>query len=76
MGELIADPIFSRPFWNWDAPTGMYIPEIFTEFLFYDEKKDLVRVKVARPSTTKRKTEEKSAQYEVLVIKEIEFAGN
>ncbi|VVA23564.1 PREDICTED: polyphenol oxidase [Prunus dulcis] len=31
MGELIGDPTFALPFWNWDAPAGMYIPEIFTD---------------------------------------------
>ncbi|BFG27708.1 hypothetical protein CerSpe_139820 [Prunus speciosa] len=31
MGELIDDPTFALPFWNWDAPAGMYIPEIFTD---------------------------------------------
>ncbi|CAB4290256.1 unnamed protein product [Prunus armeniaca] len=31
MGELIGDPTFALPFWNWDAPAGMCIPEIFTD---------------------------------------------
>ncbi|KAM1033270.1 hypothetical protein TB2_036279 [Malus domestica] len=31
MGELIGDQTFALPFWNWDAPAGMYIPEIFTD---------------------------------------------
>ncbi|XP_021830796.1 polyphenol oxidase, chloroplastic-like [Prunus avium] len=31
MGEVIGDPTFALPFWNWDAPAGMYIPEIFTD---------------------------------------------
>ncbi|BFG27709.1 hypothetical protein CerSpe_139830 [Prunus speciosa] len=31
MGELIGDPTFALPFWNWDAPAGMYIPKIFTD---------------------------------------------
>jgi polyphenol oxidase len=31
MGKLIDDPTFALPFWNWDAPAGMYIPSIFTD---------------------------------------------
>ncbi|XP_076934062.1 polyphenol oxidase, chloroplastic-like [Bidens hawaiensis] len=29
-GKLINDPNFAMPFWNWDAPDGMYIPDIYT----------------------------------------------
>ncbi|CAH1436314.1 unnamed protein product [Lactuca virosa] len=29
-GKLIDDPNFAIPFWNWDAPDGMQIPDIFT----------------------------------------------
>ncbi|CAI9279705.1 unnamed protein product [Lactuca saligna] len=29
-GKLINDPNFAIPFWNWDAPDGMKIPDIYT----------------------------------------------
>ncbi|KAI3718879.1 hypothetical protein L6452_19764 [Arctium lappa] len=29
-GKLIDDPNFAIPFWNWDAPDGMIIPDIYT----------------------------------------------
>ncbi|KAJ9563132.1 hypothetical protein OSB04_008292 [Centaurea solstitialis] len=29
-GKLIDDPNFAIPFWNWDAPGGMTIPDIYT----------------------------------------------
>nr|XP_043626900.1 polyphenol oxidase, chloroplastic-like [Erigeron canadensis] len=29
-GKLIDDPTFAIPFWNWDAPDGMKIPDIYT----------------------------------------------
>ncbi|KAG9147457.1 hypothetical protein Leryth_027477 [Lithospermum erythrorhizon] len=28
-GELINDPTFALPYWNWDAPCGMTIPAMF-----------------------------------------------
>ncbi|KAJ0448531.1 putative catechol oxidase [Helianthus annuus] len=29
LGKLINDPTFALPFWKWDEPAGMSIPEIF-----------------------------------------------
>ncbi|KAF6172146.1 hypothetical protein GIB67_003838 [Kingdonia uniflora] len=29
LGKLIGDPTFAIPFWNWDAPEGMYMPKIY-----------------------------------------------
>ncbi|KAM0050074.1 putative catechol oxidase [Helianthus debilis subsp. tardiflorus] len=29
LGKLINDPTFALPFWKWDEPAGMLIPEIF-----------------------------------------------
>ncbi|KAK4484609.1 hypothetical protein RD792_007198 [Penstemon davidsonii] len=29
LGELIDDPTFALPFWNWDNPKGMQMPKIF-----------------------------------------------
>ncbi|KAL0406625.1 UNVERIFIED_CONTAM: Polyphenol oxidase II, chloroplastic [Sesamum latifolium] len=31
LGKLIDDPTFALPFWNWDNPKGMYIPEFFLD---------------------------------------------
>ncbi|CAA6667267.1 unnamed protein product [Spirodela intermedia] len=31
LGKLIGDDSFALPFWNWDAPAGMTIPQIFTD---------------------------------------------
>ncbi|KAI5331121.1 PREDICTED: polyphenol oxidase [Prunus dulcis] len=31
LGDLIQDPTFALPFWNWDAPDGMYMPAIFED---------------------------------------------
>lgn len=30
LGELIGDPSFGLPFWNWDNPDGVVLPEAFT----------------------------------------------
>jgi polyphenol oxidase len=29
LGDLIGDPTFGLPYWNWDAPEGMIMPSIF-----------------------------------------------
>ncbi|MCL7024110.1 hypothetical protein MKW94_002728 [Papaver nudicaule] len=29
LGKLIGDDTFAIPFWNWDTPEGMYIPEMY-----------------------------------------------
>ncbi|XP_073284087.1 polyphenol oxidase I, chloroplastic-like [Primulina huaijiensis] len=31
LGKLIGDPTFGLPFWNWDHPGGMVMPEPFTK---------------------------------------------
>ena len=31
LGKLIDDPTFALPFWNWDSPPGMYMPDIYTD---------------------------------------------
>ncbi|KAL6292361.1 hypothetical protein ACE6H2_000503 [Prunus campanulata] len=31
LAHLIDDPTFALPFWNWDAPEGMYMPAIFED---------------------------------------------
>ncbi|KAI4299348.1 hypothetical protein L6164_032816 [Bauhinia variegata] len=39
LGSLIKDPNFALPFWNWDHPNGMYLPQIFNDVnsLLYDK---------------------------------------
>ncbi|PON35755.1 Polyphenol oxidase, partial [Parasponia andersonii] len=42
LGKLIGDPSFALPFWNWDAPEGMQMPNIYTDNIrspLYDEKR-------------------------------------
>jgi polyphenol oxidase len=29
LGDLIGDPTFALPYWNWDSPEGMMLPSIF-----------------------------------------------
>ncbi|KAL3632735.1 hypothetical protein CASFOL_025719 [Castilleja foliolosa] len=29
LGNLIGDPTFGLPFWNWDHPDGMFMPDMF-----------------------------------------------
>ncbi|XP_008784903.1 polyphenol oxidase, chloroplastic-like [Phoenix dactylifera] len=31
IGKLIGDDAFALPFWNWDSPDGMMIPDIYTK---------------------------------------------
>ncbi|XP_023763397.1 polyphenol oxidase, chloroplastic [Lactuca sativa] len=42
-GKLIDDPNFAIPFWNWDAPDGMKIPDIYTnkKSSLYDPLRDV-----------------------------------
>ncbi|KAJ6423486.1 hypothetical protein OIU84_024444 [Salix udensis] len=42
LGELIDDPTFALPFWNWDAPAGMQMPAIFSDPIspLYDPLRD------------------------------------
>ncbi|XP_022877388.1 polyphenol oxidase I, chloroplastic-like [Olea europaea var. sylvestris] len=42
LGNLIGDPTFVLPFWNWDNPKGMTLPPIFdnSNSPLYDEKRD------------------------------------
>ncbi|XP_047962210.1 polyphenol oxidase I, chloroplastic-like [Salvia hispanica] len=30
LGSLVDDPTFAIPYWNWDNPRGMYMPDMFT----------------------------------------------
>ncbi|XP_057796072.1 polyphenol oxidase I, chloroplastic-like [Salvia miltiorrhiza] len=42
LGNLIGDPTFALPFWNWDNPKGMTIPPIFLDpnAAIYDSKRN------------------------------------
>ncbi|KAJ6728170.1 POLYPHENOL OXIDASE CHLOROPLASTIC-LIKE [Salix koriyanagi] len=42
LGKLINDPTFALPFWNWDSPSGMQMPYIFTDpkSPLYDQFRD------------------------------------
>ncbi|MED6156701.1 hypothetical protein PIB30_016857 [Stylosanthes scabra] len=42
LGSLINKPDFALPFWNWDHPDGMYIPDIFNDrrSSLYDAKRN------------------------------------
>ncbi|KZV29746.1 polyphenol oxidase, chloroplastic-like [Dorcoceras hygrometricum] len=43
LGKLIDDPTFGLPFWNWDHPDGMPMPERFarSESPLYDARRNL-----------------------------------
>ncbi|MFQ6658019.1 hypothetical protein Gotur_027465 [Gossypium turneri] len=43
LGKLINDPDFAIPYWNWDSPSGMSMPEIYVgcNSPLYDSKRDL-----------------------------------
>ncbi|OVA18745.1 Tyrosinase [Macleaya cordata] len=40
LGSLIGDENFALPFWNWDAPEGMFIPDMYTNGSFVDTQRD------------------------------------
>ncbi|KAL4366431.1 hypothetical protein GQ457_05G033100 [Hibiscus cannabinus] len=43
LGDLIDDPDFVMPFWNWDSPCGMAMPEMYVEpcSVLYDKLRDI-----------------------------------
>ncbi|XP_023741652.1 polyphenol oxidase I, chloroplastic [Lactuca sativa] len=40
LGKLIDDPTFAIPYWNWDNPTGMIIPDLFEKPIQVRERKE------------------------------------
>ncbi|KAI4374111.1 hypothetical protein MLD38_012146 [Melastoma candidum] len=42
LGKLLGDPSFALPFWNWDSPPGMAMPQIFANsgLTLYDGKRN------------------------------------
>lgn len=42
LGELVGDSAFALPYWNWDAPEGMVLPEMYTKASspLYDAKRN------------------------------------
>ncbi|XP_050364092.1 polyphenol oxidase I, chloroplastic-like [Argentina anserina] len=40
-GSLIGDDTFALPFWNWDSPNGMAMPEWFMHSPFFDDQRDV-----------------------------------
>ena len=44
LGKLICDPTFALPFWNWDSPHGMTIPDMYTHQLssLYDPNRNII----------------------------------
>ncbi|KAH6780792.1 hypothetical protein C2S52_012029 [Perilla frutescens var. hirtella] len=42
LGKLIDDPTFALPFWNWDHPDGMIMPEMYVkkDSPLYDERRN------------------------------------
>ncbi|KAF9621060.1 hypothetical protein IFM89_016084 [Coptis chinensis] len=40
LGSLIGDDTFALPFWNWDNPKGMLIPDMYLNGSFYDSQRE------------------------------------
>ncbi|KAF6136325.1 hypothetical protein GIB67_042810 [Kingdonia uniflora] len=40
VGSLIGDETFALPFWNWDSPEGMMIPDFYMNGSFFDVDRD------------------------------------
>ncbi|KAF8410583.1 hypothetical protein HHK36_003115 [Tetracentron sinense] len=39
LGNLIGDDTFALPFWNWDSPPGMVMPNMYMKLPFLDENR-------------------------------------
>ncbi|PIA55787.1 hypothetical protein AQUCO_00700245v1 [Aquilegia coerulea] len=40
LGSLIGDDTFALPFWNWDNPEGMFIPDMYMNGSFLDSQRE------------------------------------
>lgn len=40
LGDLIGDDTFALPFWNWDSPVGMHVPDMFLNGSLSDKQRD------------------------------------
>ncbi|KAI3877071.1 hypothetical protein MKW92_025822, partial [Papaver armeniacum] len=40
LGSLIGDETFALPFWNWDSPEGMFIPDMYMYGSMVDTQRD------------------------------------
>ncbi|KAG9449733.1 hypothetical protein H6P81_009698 [Aristolochia fimbriata] len=40
VGKLLGDDTFAVPYWNWDHPDGMVIPEFYTRGAYVDKDRD------------------------------------
>ncbi|CAL1353515.1 unnamed protein product [Linum trigynum] len=40
LGSLIGDETFALPFWGWDSPDGMTLPELYLNGSFNDHRRD------------------------------------
>ncbi|CAK7337224.1 unnamed protein product [Dovyalis caffra] len=41
LGSLIGDDTFALPFWPWDIPEGMLMPEMYLNSSFFDKERDI-----------------------------------
>ncbi|KAI3845513.1 hypothetical protein MKW92_033149 [Papaver armeniacum] len=40
LGSLIGDDTFALPFWNWDSPEGMVMPDMYMNGPLFDKERD------------------------------------
>ncbi|GMJ14355.1 hypothetical protein HRI_005104700 [Hibiscus trionum] len=71
LGELIGEPDFAMPFWNWDSPCGMTMPGIYLDPAspLYDPNRNVehqhVLVDLSDGKKSKTKSTERGTTYEL-----------